>query len=106
MMTKRMYAILVSVLTVALMAAATLLSTKTYIRPDVGSVSLGFPLSWLSIAHGFINAPPSWTIDAVGLTGDLLTWLVVSLAAVYLWIRVSARDRSTKLKVTGVKVTN
>jgi hypothetical protein len=100
-----MYLIVVPVLTVALTAAATFLSAQTDVRPDIGSVSFGFPLSWLSISHGFINAPPLWTVDWVGLAGDLVTWLVVSFAAAYAWMRLGSKNRSTRLNPTGVQVT-
>lgn len=105
MMTKRLYAVLVPVLAVAFMAAATLLSTQTYVRPDIGSVTFGFPLSWLSISHGFINAPPSWTVDSLALVGDLVTWSVVSLAMVYTWTNFRAKRGVTKLKEAVAKAT-
>ena len=101
MMIKRMYLIAVPVLTLALAAAATFLSAQTDVRPDIGSVSFGFPLSWLSISHGFINAPPLWTVDWVGFAIDLVAWLVVSFAAVSVWMRVGAKDRSARLNLIG-----
>ncbi|MDA4114499.1 MAG: hypothetical protein OK474_10680 [Thaumarchaeota archaeon] len=92
-------------ITLALTAAATFLSTKTIVRPDIGSVTFGFPLTWLSISHGFINLPPSWMVDLLGLTGDLVTWFVVSIIVVYLWSKVGVGSRGAKLSPTGRRTT-
>ncbi len=91
----------VPILTVAITAAATFLSSETIVRPDVGSITFGFPLSWISVAHGFINAPPVWTVDPTSLIVDLAVWLLVSVGATYVWTRLRSERAQIPASYAG-----